>query len=202
LIYRFDTSLDTSRLAPHLTSPRLTSLSLAGDSLTEQHYRVIQNLLLYPSSPFISTSEGDRPRKETILLDPNHPLTPGILRNAGVHPSRAALPIVTFFLERHLISREEMDQVMLPHPVGYKSFASGQGLVDWVSESIWFEEYERAMKHRVRFVEDDVHEEDTVLVLNSGPHWVNYEFTLEPVGFYQELLSGWGKTVSTRHPVY
>ena len=130
------------------------------------------------------------------MLNKNHPLTAGILRSAGVAESRCDTPVVSMYLERHLISREEMDEVM-QGAEGYVPFSSGNGLEKWVSESIWYNEYLKVMTGPDVEVDPDIAvEENTVLVLNSGPHWVNYEFTTKDVDYYPQLLDGWENTVS------
>lgn len=67
---------------------------------------------------------------------------------------------------------------------------------DWVRDTIWWESYQRLMD------EDDeneggpmeldqgVKEESTVLVLNSGPHWVDTEFVDKGEG-YQLRVCCW-----------
>jgi hypothetical protein len=167
--------------------------------LTEQHAVILRNLLVYPGGPFEVTGYGDRPRFEGIMLNRDHPHTPEILRSAGVAVSRCDTPIVSMYLERHLISRDEMDEVMRgAEGSGYVPFSSGKGLEQWVAESIWYKEYVKVMTGPEVEVDPDIAvEENTVLVLNSGPHWVNYEFTTKEVDFYPELLDGWENTVSS-----
>jgi hypothetical protein len=170
--------------------------SIVGDSLTEQHASILTSLLVHPGGPWQITGWGDRPRFQGLLLDPNHPDTPGILRDAGVSVKRCDTPVVSFYLERHLITREEMDTVMSKVKSGYTPFSTGQGLEQWVADSVWYQEYLKVMTGPDVELDHEVAiEENTVLVLNSGPHWVNYEFTKQEVDYYDEILEGWDNTV-------
>ena len=161
---------------------------------------VLTNLLVQPGSPWQITGWGDRPRFQGLSLDPNHPETKDMLEAAGVSAKRCETPIISFYLERHLITREEMDQVMQGVEVGYTPFSSGEGLEQWVADAVWYDEYIKVMRGPDIELDPEIAmEENTVLVLNSGPHWVNYEFTKRPdydfFTYYDEILHGWDNMV-------
>lgn len=159
---------------------------------------VLTTLLVQPGSPWVVSGWGDRPRFSGLSLDPNHPQTKDMLQAAGVSAKRCDTPIISFYLERHLISREEMDQVMQGVETGYVPFSSGEGLEQWVADSVWYDEYVKVMRGPDIELDPEVAiEENTVLVLNSGPHWVNYEFTKQTESdYYEEILHAWDNTVS------
>lgn len=178
-------------------------LFLVGDSLTEQHGLMIRNLLVYPGGPWEVVGWGDRPRYEAVTLNQAHPDAPKILSDAGVSEDRGTRPIVTLYLERHLISRSEMDEVMRhAEGAGYEPFSSGpgKGRTEFIGDSIWYDAYREIMDGPdVEFLDPSrVEEEDTVLMLNSGPHWIYNQFTTREVEFYPELLQGWENMVSSR----
>lgn len=170
-----------------------TGLVLVGDSLTEQHYNTVRNILIRADGPFYVEGWGDRPRYEGIKMHRDHPEAQRLLELAGVDAARTDYPIVSLYLERHLLTRNEMDDVF--HDVeSYKSFRSGQGMEQWIAESIWWEHYEKIMRnHRVQFTPgSDAREEPGILVLNTGPHWIEYEFsTADALVTDDEILRAW-----------
>lgn len=166
-----------------LTQLRFSSYRLVGDSLSEQHHEIVRSFLVSHGGPYQLRFTGSRPRIDEVFLDPNHELTHYYLRVAGVTAERLKNPITTFFLERHLLSMAEYDQVD-SHVEGYVPLSEDDGPHQWVSESLWDARYREQLERPVTFTVEEgigenakvaVQEEPTILVLNTGPHWIASE---------------------------
>lgn len=172
---------------------------MVGDSLVEQHHQIIRNMLHSSTGPFELRSHGNRPRIDSIFLNPTHNLTTHYLKLAGVTEERLRNPITTFILERHLLLLAEFDQAFA-HLDGYVPLSSEGGLLQWVSESIWSEKYRKLLEKPVVFREGDtvgIVEEPTILLLNTGPHWIAREVAEKGVSD-QDLLQGYENMVRPR----
>lgn len=166
-----------------LTQLRFSSYRLVGDSLSEQHHEIVRNFLVSHGGPYQLRFTGSRPRIDEVFLDPNHELTQHYLRAAGVTAERLKNPITTFFLERHLLSMAEYDQVN-SHVERYVPLSEDDGPHQSVSESLWDARYREQLERPVTFTVEEgigenakvaVQEEPTILVLNTGPHWIASE---------------------------
>ncbi|KAJ9098244.1 hypothetical protein QFC21_004573 [Naganishia friedmannii] len=165
-------------------------LILVGDSLSEQHHEIVRNFLVSHGGPYQLRMTGSRPRVDEVFLDPDHELTKHYLRLAGVTVERLKNPITTFFLERHLLSMAEYDAVN-SHVEGYVPLSKEEGPHQWVSESLWDARYRELLERPVEFAlgdgggegnaADTVQEEPSILVLNTGPHWIGYEMVAQSI---------------------
>lgn len=172
---------------------------MVGDSLVEQQHQIIRNILHSTDGPFVLKSHGNRPRVDSIFLNPNHNLTKHYLKIARVTEERLRNPITTFILERHLLSLAEFDQAFA-HLEGYIPLTSEDGPHQWVSESLWNEEYRKLQENPVVFQEADgagLVEEPTILLLSTGPHWIAREVSKKGVSD-QDLLQGYKNMVRPR----
>lgn len=154
-------------------------------------------MLLSTDGPFELKIRGTRPRVDSLWLKPQHDLASHYLKLAGVTEERLRNPITTFILERHLLSLAEYDQAFA-HVDGYVPLTSEEGPHQWVSESIWSEEFRKLLENPVVFqegAEGGVAEEPTVLVLSTGPHWIAREVSTQAVSD-EDLLRGYGNMVS------
>ncbi|KAJ9104915.1 hypothetical protein QFC19_003710 [Naganishia cerealis] len=175
-----------------------TGLILVGDSLTEQHHEIVRNFLVSNDGPYQFRSHGGRPRVDQVFLNPSHELTKHYLRVSGVTADRLKNPITTFFLERHLLSLAEFDQVNA-HVEGYVPLSEDDGPHQWVSESLWDARYREQLERPVSVtVEDELDgeslnalliEEPSLLVLNTGPHWIAGEMSSKGVSDTDVLKS-------------
>lgn len=158
--------------------------------MTEEHHEIVRNFLLSHGGPYQLRVTGSRPRIDEVFLDPNHEMTKHYLRLAGVTAERLKNPITTFFLERHLLSMAEFDEVN-SHVQGYLPLLGDDGPHQWVSESLWDAKYREQLERPVAFVEEDqlanenmantILEEPTVIVLNTGPHWTASEIATHSI---------------------
>jgi hypothetical protein len=165
----------------------------------EQHHQIVRNFMISSDGPFRSSSYGNRPRVDQFYLNPEDERTKRYLELAGVTEDRLQNPISTFVLERHLLSPNEYDQVF-EHLDGYIPLSREDGPHQWVADSVWDAEVHDLLEKPMNLSQSGsvsgVAEEPTILVLSTGPHWLEREVTNEKGVSDEDLLTGYENMVS------
>jgi hypothetical protein len=164
----------------------------------EQHHQIVRNFMISSDGPFRSSSHGNRPRVDQFYLNPEDERSKRYLKLAGVTEDRLRNPISTFVLERHLLSPDEYDQVF-EHVDGYIPLSTEDAPHQWVADSVWDAEVHDLLEKPMVLSQVDsiegVVEEPTILLLSTGPHWLEREVTSEKGVSDGDLLIGYGNMV-------
>jgi hypothetical protein len=164
----------------------------------EQHHQIVKNFMVSNDGPFRSSSHGSRPRVDRFYLKPEDERSKRYLELAGVTEDRLETPISTLVLERHLLSPTEYDQVF-EHVDGYIPLSTEDGPHQWVADSIWDAEVHELLEKPMTMSQMDsavsVAEEPTILVLSTGPHWLEREVTNKKGVSDEDLLIGYENMV-------
>lgn len=111
-----------------------------------------------------------------------HPDAARLVAEAGVDPERASRPLVKFYRDHHIVSREEMDDMWKDMP-GYmkqadRDLIEGEGKIQWVKPyTKWWGEWLQQLSAPVYTVPKQgegpvaVREEKSVIIFQLGPHW-------------------------------
>ncbi|KAL7417570.1 hypothetical protein BDY24DRAFT_375289 [Mrakia frigida] len=210
------TSWDAREMVVDLLQRR-GGLFMVGDSLTVHHFSGLSHLLLglevleskranlttvTPNllqrsppnkGPILFSESLKLPKLAGIWLNPDHPLAQGLLDEAGVGVERTLRPLVLFTKEDFFLSREDFERLkkggILTAFHGDDDYAT-----DWLT-----------YLERLGEGQDPSFEKETVVVFNTGPHWVQNRFlgpgwTDSPerlLALYEEGLNGFYERI---HP--
>lgn len=183
---RFDVSHNRG---PCNVDNRLTRRSsFVGDSLTEHSYAVVAGLMVGSDGLFLSDGTPDNIFR--IYLNLDHPKAASLLEQAGLvpesgssyPPARAKMPLVNFYRDHHVFSREELDTAF-EGVNGYLAFPSRseeQNRIKWVAEKTnWWDGWREKLQAGVQLAgftrsKSEIKKEKSVIVFNVGPHWSKY----------------------------
>ncbi|KAF9446706.1 hypothetical protein P691DRAFT_732731 [Macrolepiota fuliginosa MF-IS2] len=140
----------------------------SGDSITRQHFQWLEYALaradIYITEDPPHLPSYSHKRLHQFVLRPGDPMTAYLQDRAGVPDSRLRRPIYVKIDNHILIGEKEVRQFSAP--LGAK-----EGF-PWYNIFDYFEDWEIFVRDaaKARDGEENV-TEDTVLVLNTGPHW-------------------------------
>lgn len=157
--------------------------------------------MISSDGPFMTKSYGSRPRVDMFYLKPDDDRSKRFVELAGVAEDRLKAPISTFILERHLLSPNEYDQLFKPFN-GYIPLSTEDGPHQWVADSVWNAEVHKLLNESTPPLRltDEFADEPTILVINTGPHWLSREITSEKGISDNDLLMYYEDMVSTFSP--
>lgn len=147
-------------------------------------YAAIHGLLV--GSDGLVLGDGTPDNIFKMWLNMGHPDVPRLISEAGVDPERAARPLVKFYRDHHIVSREEMDDMWRDMP-GYVKQADRDALeknndgnsIQWVKPyTKWWTEWLLQLQAPVFLKPKDglgpmasYREEKSVIIFQLGPHW-------------------------------
>jgi hypothetical protein len=153
-------------------------LILVGDSITRQHYHSIMRLLAYAGIVYDSDPAHlplyDHKNVNQHTLSLQAPSTETLITLAGVPRSRLLRPIVTYLEDHLLIGQADIREIT------YK-FGAEEGY-HWWYDYQRVEDWEKFVQEasRPRYGEAESVTEDTVVLLNTGPHWSRNDINMLP----------------------
>jgi hypothetical protein len=134
-----------------------------------------------------------------IYMDPTKPETLQLLEEAGVSIKRLDVPLVTHWRTHHLGNKTDLD-------VGFASIENYKRAPYEPVE--WFEMFHDNLRKMYGllhdqsqdqggeglFTRDDVRPEDSVIIMQTGPHWTEHELGHDMSN--EDALSGFKNMVS------
>lgn len=152
--------------------------SFVGDSLTEHTFHVVSALMA--GSDGLFWWDGTPDHNFRLMLNPSHPLAIPLLDAARVTYDRADTPLVNFYRDHHVMSRDDLDEAFqgVQGYTPWKDRTEEQLKIKWVFEDtkwwrLWFERFSTPVGYDVGnfLAQGPVRAEKSVLVFNVGPHW-------------------------------
>ncbi|TFL06240.1 hypothetical protein BDV98DRAFT_588529 [Pterulicium gracile] len=153
-------------------------LILVGDSITRQHYHSIMHLIasagITYGSDLPTLPMADHKNVNQHTLNPASPSTALLLSLSGVPKSRILRPIVTYLEDHLFIGQADIREIT------YR-FGAEEGYTWWYDFQR-VEDWEKFVQDaaRPRYGEVESVREDTVVLLNTGPHWSRNDINMLP----------------------
>jgi hypothetical protein len=165
--------------------------------MAQQLTGTFENMLLQPNGLVKDHSNSTWDR--IIFLNPTHAETYQLLEEAGVSEKRLQVPLVTHWRSHHLGNETDLNA----------AFESVEAYRREPYEPVeWFEMFHEHLRTMYDgsgseglFTRHDVREEDSVIIMQTGPHWTEHE--LGKGMSNEDALVGFKNMVSDatiRHP--